>query len=243
MRRALAGALLAAGAMALAGAGARTVYAKRKIDTLQMRALPLQLEGSVPARLLLIGDSRIAQWPLGALPAGAAKAGYPGATTPSIANVAPAAVAQAKAPVVLVQMGYNDSTAAAFLPPAEALRSADMAVARVRSVADAARAAGATRIVVMTVAPANHPPLWRRWLYASRQERLIARMNARLRQLSEAEKLLLLDADRLMRGADGGMEPRYRTDPTHWSPAAYAMLHRELTALLAKADRRGDSEP
>lgn len=241
MRRALAAVLVVTAAAALAAAGARAIYAQRKVDTLQTRALPLRLEGAVPARLLLIGDSRIAQWPLEMLPEGAAKSGYPGATSVNIATAAPAVVNRAKASAVVIQMGYNDSAAAAFLPPEQARVTAAAAVDRINAVARIARRAGAGQVIVITVAPANDPPLWRRWLYASAQERLVASINQRLRQESLGLGIQLLDADRLLRRQDGSMDPRFRTDSTHWSRPAYELLSRELTAMLANGAPRGDS--
>jgi lysophospholipase L1-like esterase len=240
--------------LVLIGAGglfaAQQRYRSSKLAILGPRQ-PVPVEEGIaagtPPCILLLGDSRIAQWPLaGFTSAPAAKIGYPGE---ALANIGPwgAARLQAVRPrIVVIQAGYNDATAAMLAAPAERDAILRRSAEALAALVDAARAAGATPLLT-TVPPANRPEFWRIAIQGGRSDNEIAALNDAIRRLGRTGGIPIVDADRLLRDPSGALRRDFRTDATHWSSSAYVVLTRAIEkavqGLAGGPKRRGNARP
>ena len=224
-----------------AGIGAH-IYAKRQLAKVQpLKANPAVMHAK-QAETLIIGDSRVAQWPESSRPPGSVTAGFPGAAAISIGEVASQIFVAVQPKQVVIQAGFNDASAAAFAfggGKDAIIAAAAEALARM---AREARNAGADRVIVMTVVPAISPGISRRLLYGKRQDVAIAELNRRLRKLREAG-VVILEVEPLLLGADGRADSRYSTDSVHWSPAAYTRISAALAAMLNDTSDPVQSKP
>lgn len=223
-------------ALALAAAGyvgAYFVYRSVKLNLLEPRRLqaPIQWTGEIdaPCTALLVGDSRVARWPVEARPGW--RIGRLGFAGEAAINIEPAVrdqIAAAGADLVVIQAGGNDATAAVFQP--DALREGTIASAAraVIAIGEDARRAGASRVIVLTVVPPIELELWKRVLMGSKQAELMTRLGKAIASLALAEGIGVLDANRLFRDARGELRREYRSDSMHWSLAGYRALDAAL---------------
>lgn len=236
-------ATLALAALALAGgvvalAAAYHHWRVNKLSLLEPRALPGEVVWSAPApggcRLLMIGDSRIADWPLAA-PGGwqIGRLGFPGATSGNILAAARPVLARERPDAVLVQSGTNDATVAALVPE-RAAHILDEAAANVAATLAAASAAGARTLLMMTIAPPIEPSLQARLAMGDRQTAFMRALTPRLAQVATQSGARLIGTETLLSDANGRMDPAFRADDLHWRPAAYQRLDRARDALLPR---------
>ena len=232
-------ALLAA-ALLFAAAGyvaAYFAYRSFKLSRLEPRPLqaPIQWTGESDARctLLLVGDSRIARWPVEARSGWRiGRLGFPGEAA---ANIEPAVrdqIATAGADVVVIQAGGNDATAAVFQPKPLREETIARAARAVIAIGEDARRAGASQVIVLTIVPPIDLELWKRALMGSRQEDLMTRIGDAIALEARAQGMEVLDANLLFRDAGGKLRREYRSDGTHWSLAGYRALDAALWAQV-----------
>jgi len=220
--------------LAAAGYGAAySAYRAIKLNLLEPRRLQasIQWTGESDARCtaLLVGDSRIARWPVKTRPGW--KIGRLGFAGEAAINIEPAVrdqIATAGADVVVIQAGGNDATAAVFQP--EPLREETIARAAraVVAIGEDARRAGASRVIVLTLVPPIDLELWKRALMGPKQEELMTRIGNAIASEADAERMEVLDANLLFRDAGGKLRGEYRSDGTHWSLAGYRALDAAL---------------
>lgn len=184
------------------------------------------------ARLLIVGDSRVARWrPLPA-PAGFAVAmsGVGGETSRALAARFSALLAETKPDRVAIQTGVNDLVAASLAPEAAAAILGGLHRNLARTVQDA-RAAGVEPILFTIVRPAA-PGLARRvFAWSDDIHDYVRAANRDIRALAAAEDVAVIDADALFPG-EGALPPAFAVDALHFAPAAYAALNRALAELL-----------
>jgi lysophospholipase L1-like esterase len=219
--------------VAIGYAGAYLVYRTAKLNLLKPRHLqaPIQWTGESDARCtaLLVGDSRIAHWPVEARSGW--RIGRLGFAGEAALNIEPAVrdqIATAGANMVVIQAGGNDATAAVF--QREALREETIArsVRAVIAIGEYARRAGASQVIVLTIVPPIDLELWKRALMGSKQEELMTRLGNAIASKALAEGMGVLDANLLFRDAGGKLRREYRSDGLHWSLAGYRTLDAAL---------------
>ena len=228
---------LALAAIVVGYAGAFLTYRATKLGRLEPKLLkaPIEWAGDSEARcaLLMVGDSRIAQWPLEPRPGWRiGKLGFSGETAANIEPSVRAQIAEAKPTVVVVQAGANDATAAVFQGESERRRTIERAAAAVIATAEDARRAGASQVFVLTIAPPNGLELWKRALMSSTQTDVIGAISDRIVREAGDLGLTTLDANRLLRDGEGRLRPEFRRDGMHWSEAAYRALDAALWAAV-----------
>ncbi|MEN9931599.1 MAG: GDSL-like Lipase/Acylhydrolase family [Pseudomonadota bacterium] len=206
---------------------AALTYAAVRVTNLAAPPANMAIVQTAAARCvaLLIGDSGIARWPLRPAPGWQyRRLGAPGATTAAIAGPARAAIAAARANLIVINAGGNDAAGIAFLRGerrhAEIARSA----ARVAALARAGQASGA-RVVVLGLVPPAHQPWWRALLIGGRQGAAMAAIEAATVLPAGVTRI---DTSALI-GADG------RSDHVHFTPAAYARIDAALAPYRALA--------
>jgi len=208
-------------------------YRTIKLSLLEPRRLqaPIQWTGENDARCtaLLVGDSRVAQWPVKARPGW--RIGRLGFSGEAAINIEPAVrdqIAAAGADVVVIQAGGNDATAAVF--QSEPLQEETIARAAhaVIAIGEGARRAGAAQVIVLTIVPPIDLELWKRALMGSKQEELMTRIGNAIDSEAHTEGMEVLDANLLFRDARGKLRREYRSDGLHWSSAGYRALNAAL---------------
>jgi lysophospholipase L1-like esterase len=219
--------------VAIGYAGAYLVYRTAKLNLLKPRHLkaPIQWTGESDARCtaLLIGDSRIAHWPVEARSGWRiGRLGFAGEAAINIELAVRDQIATAGANMVVIQAGGNDATAAVF--QREALREETIArsVRAVIAIGEDARRAGASQVIVLTIVPPIDLELWKRALMGSKQEELMTRLGNAIASKALAEGMRVLDANLLFRDAGGKLRREYRNDGLHWSLAGYRTLDAAL---------------
>jgi lysophospholipase L1-like esterase len=243
LRRALELLLLVLGFGVAGYFAAYAAYRARKLNRLKPVRLvkPVEWFGAPDAarKLLLVGDSRIAQWPLAPREGWrVGRLGFPGDTA---ANIAPSVADQIKsaaAGIVVIQAGGNDAVAAVVQRGDERAATLRHAAEAVIAMGEAARRVGASQIIVFTVVPAIKPELWKRALLGSAPTRLVLEVGEKIAEEARQRGMMILDANRLFRDSHGRLMTEYRTDSTHWSPAAYRLLDRELWSMIMAGGAR-----
>lgn len=225
--------------LAVGGAlAARELYVAGKLADAAAPEAPVQrtFGAAWPDRpgpkVLLIGDSRVADW-RHHLPADLAVAerGLPGETARQLTGRFEAALREARPAVVVVQAGINDLVAAS-LGDAEYRRTttADLHSA-FALMADAAAETGAC-LVLTTIVPPAEPSLLRRAVWNPAVSDHVAAANDALRRLADPPRVAVLDlAERLAPAGD--LPDAFRRDTLHLTPAAYERMNDALRRHLA----------
>lgn len=76
-------------------------------------------------------------------------------------------------------------------------------------------------------------PLERQLLWSNAIGVAIAEVNTFIRSL-ESEQVAVLDAEQVLTGSNGMVQPNYSQDFLHLNPGGYAALNRELVRLLSQ---------
>lgn len=218
-------------------------YGWHKRRALAPRDLPVEVTlPALPAgtrpELLLVGDSRVAQWPIdqfGATRVG--KLGLPGATSGNIDAATRERVVALVPQALVIQAGYNDASAIAYLAAGERDAALRRTVTRILGLATRAVAAGTECVIVSTVPPSIRPEWWRVLLKRRVADALTLELNRRLvaavKQASDsAGTIALLDLDAGFRDAQGKLRAEYRSDASHWSRSGYLQATRMVRDAL-----------
>lgn len=186
---------------------------------------------SGPRTVLLLGDSRIADWGLPQIEGcRVLNAGMPGITSAQLALRCREILEQTRPQMVLIQVGINDLK---LLGVRADLREAVSSgcVSNILAVVRECRRIGA-RVVVTPVWPAGAVTLARRFVWSDAVDPAVAETNARLQRLlanEEGVRVADLFAE-LARGLSTEQRSRLYRDTLHLNPETYA----RLSALLAK---------
>ena len=211
-------------------------YRARKLTLLE----PAKLAGNVVwrgpsqarCRMLLIGDSRVAYWPIAPRSGWrVGKLGFPGQTAANIAQAAEPILASSKLDVVAIQAGGNDAAAAA-LSKSNARPMAGRAAAAIARLALAARAQGAKRVIVLNLVPPIEPDVLHRIVYGDRIAEFMDDVSKLLEKEAAAGKFELLDANKLFRTRTGQLDRSVRRDWIHWNIRGYEKLDQALNRLI-----------
>ncbi len=190
-----------------------------------------------PGRLLLFGDSRIAQWkPAPERDYPIIIEGHPGQTAIRLLPRFAAVLAQDRPAAAILQLGVNDAVAAAVVSPARRRRALDDTLDAIDRMAALARANGVD-LVIMAVIPPVRPDLKRRILFRGEVDAYVAALNAALPALAARNGARFEDPmPYLMAGGDDVPE-RFRRDSLHLTPDAYAALGPLVPAALPTSQK------
>lgn len=186
-----------------------------------------------PPGLVIVGDSRAAQWVRPPrVPGGETLLrGVGGETTVQTeARLADAVRLQPRA--ILLMSGVNDIIAAAYMEAAERRRVGAEAAARIARMARAAKASGPC-VVVATVAPPARPNLLRRLVWRDGIVDDVELLNRRLRDELEGEIPMLDVAAKLPLTSDGHLGPDSSFGTLHFNLSAYLRLNEAAAEALA----------
>jgi lysophospholipase L1-like esterase len=197
---------------------------------------PLGLDQSVRrGHLVLIGDSRMAEWPLDGFhgPWTVSSYGVGGDTVGATARRFDGALIVDRPQLVVIGAGINDLVAASYLRQSQRLAVVERVVDGLLAMSRRAQTAGITAVVFTIVPPAR--PGWARRLVWNRSlPRLVAEANARLLAAATVHSVPLFNAAQVL-SIDAGRRigPAFSRDTLHFNATGYDRLTASLEAFLA----------
>jgi peptidoglycan/LPS O-acetylase OafA/YrhL/lysophospholipase L1-like esterase len=201
----------------------------------------LNISNSEPKSILLLGDSRIADWSCPAIEGRpVVNAGFRGITSAQLAMACREILPQTRPQVIVIQVGINDLKLLGVRPDlGDAVTS--NCVSNILTIVTECRRTGA-RVVVTPVWPVGKVTLARRLVWSAAVDPAVAETNARLlRLLANEDGVYVVDLFlELTRGLSKENRERLYCDTLHLKPETYARLS-VLLAEIVKA-RMGDSE-
>jgi len=187
--------------------------------------------GSIPT-VMLLGDSRIAQWGFPQLAHWrVVNAGAGGLTTGQIRLLAPGLLAEVHPDAVVLEAGINDLKYLG-LRPGMAPTIVSLAASNLVDVVNEC-AGHHCKVVVLETWPAGRPSLARKLVWNATIPASVNQLNARLRVLDSPERgIRVVD---LFSEAGLNPGPQSYQDTLHFTPETYArltpLLERELDAM------------
>lgn len=206
-------------------------------NTAKIRADPMAAEIIIPAldssdsRIVLLGDSRIAQW--NPLPeseeCSAVAIGAGGLTAPQLAGCVGLYKGDLSGRTVLVQIGINDLKTIGYSD-----RSQEQIVTSTReaisSIRDGLVASGAD-VRIMTILPPGAVRLARRVIWTPRINQAVAQLNEALVNGEIVPANEVLDLSELL-GTTEQLAPEYSKDALHLNGAGYEVLSEAVQESL-----------
>ncbi len=189
--------------------------------------------GGSLSTVLLLGDSRIAQWGLPRLAHWRiVNAGVGGATTGQIRLLTPEVLAEVHPDVVVLEAGVNDLKYLGLRPE---MATAIVSLATSNLVAVVNECAGQhCRVVVLETWPVGRPSPARRLVWNAAIPASLNQLNAQLRLLDSPGRGIRV----INLFSEAGLDPGPQTylDTLHFTPETYArltpLLEKELAAML-----------
>jgi lysophospholipase L1-like esterase len=211
----------------------RTQWINAKIATLTSPAsiayapanAALPPKGPRP-RIVLIGDSRIAQWPaeLFSPQWEIVNRGIGGETTAQTIGRFQADALALDADVIVIETGVNDLFAASFMDEGPRQIIASAAIERIQALANAAAASG-RRALIATILPPASPDILRRFVWNESLRDLVADANSELRKAKLPGRVKVIDLASVVVADDPKtLFPVYRKDVLHLNIAGYERL-------------------
>lgn len=193
----------------------------------------LARKGGKP-RVVLIGDSRIAQWPGAAWPSTfeVINRGIGGETSAQLAQRFGADALALDADVILVQAGINDLVAASLMDPDQGREVARRTTETLRRIAGQASAAGRRVLIATIIAPAR-PDMFRLPVWDGSLADLVEGVNADLKSVPWPQGASLIDlSSALVSGDKRTLDDEFRRDTLHLNATGYKRLTEMLTSHL-----------
>jgi lysophospholipase L1-like esterase len=224
-------------AFVLATQVARKLYLERSASALQPTYERRYAENNArlartdKARVVLIGDSRVAQWaprPTAPPQFELVWRGVSGETTAQLKYRYRQDTSGIGAAVIVLQSGINDVVAGSAL--GRGAEAAESAFANIRDMIESSTQKGVT-VVLLTVVPPATPPLARRLVWSDSVYAQVAALNNRLRSLARPG-VWVLDAERLLCAGSERLPRALARDTLHFREPAYRRLNDELNRTL-----------
>lgn len=186
-----------------------------------------------PIDLVIIGDSRVAQWtPRPDSLRTVLLRGVGGETTVQTRQRLRTDALALQPRAVLILVGVNDLVAASHMSPRQRAVTRDAAADRLRDMAAEIAATGRCAIIA-TVPPPARPDLMRRWLWGEAVEQDVRKLNERLRTMA-GPYVAILDLARLLPvKPDGYLDPSHAADTLHLNVRAYGAINDALRTEMA----------
>ena len=184
--------------------------------------------GSAPI-VLLLGDSRMAQWDLPLLPSWrVVNAGVNGLTTGELRRCAPKVLDDFQPAVVVLQAGINDLKFIG-LQPSRAAEIVSLAADNLAAVLGECTARHC-QVVILKTWPTHTPSLLRRLVWSAKIPAAVEQLNTQLEALdSPTAGIRVVD---LFREASLKFSPEQYRDTLHFKPETYRQLTPALALML-----------
>jgi lysophospholipase L1-like esterase len=201
---------------------------------LRLPAAPDWPEGAI--RVLIAGDSRVAQWaPRPEIPGQAVRfAGIGGETTAELRRRLERDLPFLAPDRLVVAAGINDLVAAS-LNPTEAEAVAAELLVHLAAIVDLGRSEGIEVALATILQPARPDPARRLFFWSDAIRDLVERANAGIRDLADREGLRLIDLDAAIgAGPVAPLPGEFSADTLHLNAAAYHRMNSLLTEVLSE---------
>lgn len=185
-------------------------------------------------RIILIGDSRIAQWPSDLLPSEweVINRGVGGETTAQTVARFQHDALSLNADVILIETGINDLVAASFMDEAPRQQVVQDVIQRVQMLAEQA-AASKRSTLIATILPPARPSILRRIVWNESLRDLVADVNASLRKATLPHQAKVFDLAAIVVGDDPKtLAIDYRKDTLHINTSGYEQLTSALKSEI-----------
>jgi lysophospholipase L1-like esterase len=227
----------------------RAAWIKNKIATLSAPAssvyeaanAALPAKGERP-RIVLIGDSRIAQWPAGMWPEKweIINRGIGRETAAQLALRYQADAVALDPDLIVIEAGINDLVAGSFMDEAAGRALADSTATILQKLARDASASG-HRTLVATIIPAAQPDMLRLLVWNESLRDLVSRANAVLAKSDLPDGAGVIDLAASLVGDDEKtVADIYRLDTLHFNEAGYDRL---TVALIVPLQSMVNAKP
>lgn len=237
-----AGWLVAAGAIAaclLSIMQLRSVYSSGKLAMTRLAPDVVLPADWVTARqrVLIVGDSRIAQWQPRPVLDGTSFA-FSGLGAETLAQLSQrfsrTALSLDPPPdKIVLASGINDLVAASLNPSAAAAISQVLPKHAV-TLSDAARAANIDMVFMTVIRPAQ-PGIRRRLVaWSDALPGMVDAYNSELRKIGDVRRLQIIEADSALAPTDGPLPKQYARDALHFTPTAYRALNQILQTAFGE---------
>jgi lysophospholipase L1-like esterase len=224
----------------IAGFAARHAWIERKIAALtspptrlfskENAALPPK--GSRP-RVVLIGDSGIARWPMERLSERwqFVNRGVGGETVGQVAQRFDADALSLDPDAIVLSAGGNDLIAADFLDPAARRAVIDRTCETLKELSRRAAGRGIP-VLVATLAPPSSPDILRLPVWRESVRDSVAEVNQRLRGYGSQSGVGVVDFSAAVSAGDRRTSDKFRADTLHLNPLGYDRLASALYLAL-----------
>lgn len=183
--------------------------------------------------VLLLGDSRVAQWNPSPLIEGrkAARAGVGGITAVQLASALDSIKPELQGRTVVVQVGINDLKSLGYTDkkPDEAGKDTLEALGRVSR---RLRDSGA-KVVLTTIIPPGPVGLARMFIWSDSTNDVVARVNEKILGGEVVDDIAVVDLTNAI-GSARQVDARYATDTLHVNEEAYKQLSRVLEQAMGQ---------
>ena len=177
-------------------------------------------------RVVLVGDSRIARWPMSAIgdQAEAVNRGIGGETSVQMARRFHRDVIMLKPDVIVIQSGGNDLVAATFMNDAARRAIIGQTAETLLRLAKQGAASGA-QVLLTTIIPVGRPEILRLPVWNNSVRDAVAEVNRELRRSPLPDNARLIDLSAALAGGNDRLLPdEFRLDATHLNQAGYDRL-------------------
>jgi lysophospholipase L1-like esterase len=176
-------------------------------------------------RVVLIGDSSVARWPMEGLNDRwrLVNRGVGGETVRQVAQRFDADALDLSSDIVVVSAGLNDLVAADFLEPV-ARRAAIDRICETLEILSRRGAARGIRTLIATIPPPSLPDILRLPVWRGSVRDSVAEVNERLRKSSAQSGMELIDFSAALDAGDRRMPDAFRADTLHLNRSGYDRL-------------------
>lgn len=222
----------------------RSLYIEAKVDATQPSLATyedaneeLQAEPGGIRRLILFGDSRVAQWqPLPEIAMWRVlNRGGAGETTAQMRWRFPSDVLDLQPDAVLIQAGINDLVAASLVESESRAIIVRRCLLNLQSFIDQAGARDIP-VILMSVFPPASPPLYRLPVWDESILVLVDEVNAALRRMSVEPHVRWIDSAAALMQADGAWRQGASKDTLHLTATGYELLNDVVEPVLERLD-------
>ena len=189
--------------------------------------------------VVLVGDSRAAEWPAPALPAGGTvlNRGIGAQTSTQVLGRFDEDVAPWQPDIVVLQAGINDLKTLPFFEDRER-RIIATCIRNLAEIVERSQRLGA-HVIITTIVPLGRPSLVRRLVGSARVRAAIDEVNGYISSI-ESDHVTVLDTGLILADDDGTVLRRYGRDFLHLTPEGYAALNQALEPEISSVTRQRD---
>ena len=191
-------------------------------------------------RVILFGDSRVADWPAPKIPGYEFyNRGVGGQTSAQTSQRFNFHLSDLDPDIVVIQVGVNDLKAIPLMPE-ERNVIIDLCRSNIRQMVEDAQALGAT-VIVSTILPVGDVPLIRQPVWSEDVAQAIYEVNGYIDSLKD-DRVFVFDGFSAIADEQGRMPGDYRKDELHLNAQGYAALNEAFVDFVSTTELPSSAE-